>query len=244
MLHDKGRLRAPFLLCLGKILAKLPFDPASMILEYTGREKALPPERLEINWIRSRFANPPEWQPEVRSDSRLPASLATEEPTPASVLIPIVAREQGAVMLMTRRTDHLHDHPGQVSFPGGRTEESDASSIETALRETEEEIGLHRRHVDVIGALPDYITASGYRVTPVVSIIQPPFGLKPDSFEVAEVFEVPLSFLMSGMNYQRLQADFPRGWGRRSFYAIPYEQYFIWGATAAMLRNLFHFLRA
>ncbi len=223
-------------------MAKFPFDPASMVLEYTGGENPIHSERLSPEWIRSRFANPPEWQPEVRSDSRL--LTITEPPTPASVLIPIVVRDQGAVMLLTRRSEHLHDHPGQVSFPGGRTEENDVSPAETALREAEEEIGLHRQHVDVIGALPEYITASNYRVTPIVSIVRPPFGLKPDPFEVAEVFEVPLSFLMNGTNYQRIQADFPRGLGRRSFYAIPYEQHFIWGATAAMLRNLFHFLRA
>ncbi|MEA5096976.1 MAG: CoA pyrophosphatase [Burkholderiaceae bacterium] len=223
-------------------MATYPFDPSSMVLEYTGGEHPLHSERLSADWIRSRFANPPEWQPEIRSDNRLPVTV--EQPTPASVLIPIVARDQGAVMLLTRRTEHLHDHPGQVSFPGGRKEESDASAVETALREAEEEIGLHRRHVDIIGALPEYITSSNYRVTPIVSIVQPSFGLKPDPFEVAEVFEVPLSFLMTGTNYQRLHADFPRGLGRRSFYAIPYEQHFIWGATAAMLRNLFHFLRA
>lgn len=223
-------------------MAKFPFDPASMVLDYTGGEAALQTERLSVDWIRSRFAEPPEWRPEVRSDSRTPAIV--REPAPASVLVPLVVRDEGTAMLLTRRTEHLHDHPGQVSFPGGRTEEGDASAVETALREAEEEIGLHRRHVDVIGELPEYVTASNYRVTPVVSIIHPPFDVKPDPFEVAEVFEVPLAFLMNGVNHRRYTAEFSRGWGKRSFYAIPYGDYFIWGATAGMLRNLFHFLRA
>lgn len=238
----KGAQRRPFVFVSGEFLATLLFDPSSAVIESIGGEAAVHPERLAPDWIRSRFANPPEWQPEVRVEKRL--QTAFDPPTPASVLIPIVVREGGLSMLLTRRTDHLHDHPGQVSFPGGRVEESDASAIDTALRETEEEIGLHRRHVDVIGVLPEYITATGYRVTPIVSIVHPPFGLEPDPYEVAEVFEVPLSFLMDGMNHQRIVAEFPRGMENRSFYAIPYEQYFIWGATAGMLRNLFHFLRA
>ncbi len=147
-------------------------------------------------------------------------------------------------MLFTQRTAHLTDHAGQVSFPGGRAEESDASPIETALRETEEEVGLHRRHVDVLGVLPEYFTVTGYRVTPVVSLVQPPFDLQADPFEVAEIFEVPLAFLMDGRHHQRRTVTVPSGVGRRTFYAIQYDRFFIWGATAGMLRNLFHFLRA
>jgi 8-oxo-dGTP pyrophosphatase MutT (NUDIX family) len=118
----------------------------------------------------------------------------------------------------------------------------DASPIETALRETEEEIGLDRSHIDVIGTLPEYHTGTGFRVTPVVAIVQPPFEMRADPFEVAEIFEVPLSFLMNGMHHQRRTADFVTG--PRTFYVMPYERFFIWGATAGMLRNLFHFLRA
>lgn len=223
-------------------LVKLPFDPSTMVLEYTGSEGVVQSERLAVEWIRARFIEPPAWEPEMRADSR--TAVTIERTLPASVLIPIVEREAGATMLLTRRTDHLHDHPGQISFPGGRADEGDATAIETALREAEEEISLNRRHIDVIGSLPEYVTASGYRVTPVVSIVHPPFRVQADPFEVAEVFEVPLAFLMNAANHRRLTADFPLSWGRRSFYAIPYEQYFIWGATAGMLRNLFHFLRA
>ena len=223
-------------------MSKFPFDPASMVLEYAGTEDAIEPKRLTSDWIRSRFTDPPAWVPEVRLEKQL--MTAHNPPSPASVLVPLVAREDGLHMLLTKRTDHLHDHPGQVSFPGGRMEDSDRTPIDTALRETEEEIGLHRQHVDIIGALPEYLTGTGYRVTPIVSIVQPPFDLTPDPFEVAQIFEVPLPYLMDGVNHRRMHADFPNGLGRRSFYAIPYENHLIWGATAGMLRNLFHFLRA
>ncbi|HWW68634.1 MAG TPA: CoA pyrophosphatase, partial [Duganella sp.] len=163
-------------------------------------------------------------------------------PTPAAVLIPLVLRENGLTILLTQRNPDLTDHPGQVSFPGGRAEAYDADAVDTALRESEEEIGLARAHVDIIGTMPDYYTGTGYRVTPVVGLIAPPFELQPDPSEVAEIFEVPLAFLMDGMNHQRLSAQLPSG--RRSFYAMPYGEYYIWGATAGMLRNLFHFLRA
>ena len=147
-------------------------------------------------------------------------------------------------MLLTQRTAHLTDHAGQISFPGGRAEAEDASAIDTALRETEEEIGLARSHVETIGTLPEYLTGTGYQVTPVVALVTPPFVLTPDDNEVAEVFEVPLAFLMDGANHQRLSFELPEGAGRRTFYAMPYQRFFIWGATAGMLRNLFHFLRA
>lgn len=223
-------------------MSKLVFDPQIAPVASIAGELAVPSEHLATQWLRERFARPPHWQPEVMHEhdpqlQRLPLR-------PASVLIPLVAREEGMTLLLTQRTAHLHDHAGQISFPGGRAENIDASAIETALRETEEEIGIHRSHLDVLGTLPHYCTVTGYLVTPVVSIVTPPFDLKADPFEVAEVFEVPLSFLMDGMHHQRRTAEFPSGLGRRTFYAMPYERFFIWGATAGMLRNLFHFLRA
>ena len=170
--------------------------------------------------------------------------LVPANPARAAVLVPLVERPEGLQVLLTQRASHLKNHPGQISFPGGRAEEVDASAIETALRETEEEIGLDRRHIEIVGTLPDYVTGTGYRVTPVVALITPPFELTPDANEVAEIFEVPLAFLMDAANHRRLSFDLPEGAGRRSFYAMPYERFFIWGATAGMLRNLFHFLRA
>lgn len=152
---------------------------------------------------------------------------------PAAVLIPLVQRATGLTVLLTQRTDHLIHHGGQISFPGGRVEHHDANPIETALRETEEEIGLHRRHVDVVGLLDTYQTVTGFSITPVVSFIEPVFQLDPDPFEVAEVFEVPFSFTLDARNHQyreKLYKGQPRG-----FYVIPYENRYIWGATAAML---------
>lgn len=166
-------------------------------------------------------------------DSELPASALT----PAAVLFPIVQRPEGNTVLLTQRTAHLKDHPGQISFPGGRVEANDASPLDTALRETEEEIGLARRHVDVLGYLPEYRTGTGFRVTPVVAAVHAPFDLTPDPFEVAEVFEVPLGFLLDEANHQRHALHY-RG-ALRNFYAMPYGDYFIWGATAGMIRALF-----
>ncbi|HEU4777726.1 MAG TPA: CoA pyrophosphatase [Telluria sp.] len=221
-------------------MAKIPFDPEQLPIDAVGAEGALDPDRLLAAWLRTRFANPPEWEGEA-PESPL---LRRDSITAASVLIPLVEREEGLSMLLTQRTAHLTDHAGQISFPGGRAEDYDDSAIDTALREAEEEIGLHRRHVDVLGTLPDYVTGTGYRVTPVVALVRPPFELTPDPNEVAEIFEVPLAFLMNAANHRRLSFDLPEGAGRRSFYAMPYERFFIWGATAGMLRNLFHFLRA
>ncbi len=222
-------------------MSKLAFDPQKIPVDALAGEAALLPERLQADWLRARFASPAPWDPE-KSDESLYSRR--DEPTPASVLIPLVQRDAGLALLLTQRTAHLNDHAGQISFPGGRAEEEDADAIETALRETQEEIGLHRRHIEVIGTLPDYFTGTGYRVTPVVALVTPPFELKADTFEVAEIFEVPLAFLMDGMNHQRMAIDLPEGAGRRTFYAMPYKHFFIWGATAGMLRNLFHFLRA
>lgn len=221
-------------------MSKIPFDPEQLPVDSVATEGALAPERLLAAWLRARFANPPEWRPEALEEALLRRSGITA----ASVLIPLVQRAEGLSMLLTQRTAHLTDHAGQISFPGGRAEDFDASAIDTALRETEEEIGLDRRHIEIVGVLPDYVTGTGYRVTPVVGLVTPPFELTPDANEVAEIFEVPLAFLMDAANHRRLSFELPEGAGRRSFYAMPYERFFIWGATAGMLRNLFHFLRA
>lgn len=159
---------------------------------------------------------------------------------PAAVLVPLVERTGGFSVLLTRRTDHLHDHPGQIAFPGGRSEETDESAIMTALRETEEEIGLARRHVDVLGELPRYHTGTGFAVTPVVGLVNAPFELEPDPFEVAEIFEVPLEFLLDPDNHKRHSLEI-RG-SVREFWAMPFGDYFIWGATAGMLVSLYRFL--
>jgi 8-oxo-dGTP pyrophosphatase MutT (NUDIX family) len=161
--------------------------------------------------------------------------------TPAATLVPIIDRPGGRTMLFTQRTAHLHDHPGQVSFPGGRMEAGDESPLATALRETEEEIGLAREFVRVGGYLDAYATGTGFLVTPVVGLVTPGFSLALDTFEVAEVFEVPLAFLLEARNYRREQLQVRTG--KRWFYVIEYEQRYIWGATAGMLMNLYEKLR-
>lgn len=156
--------------------------------------------------------------------------------TPAAVLMPVIERPEGLTVLFTQRTAHLSDHAGQVSFPGGRCEVTDASPVFTALRETEEEIGLDPESIEILGILPEYRTGTGFSVTPVVGLVHPPFELALDSFEVAEVFETPLAFLLDPANHQRHSMEI--GGVLRHYYAMPYEGYFIWGATAGMLVSL------
>ena len=172
-----------------------------------------------------------------RGDHALNLDMMPDLPLKAAaVLVPLIERPDGLTVLFTQRTAHLRDHAGQISFPGGRVEADDASPLHTALRETEEEIGLAREHLEVLGYLPEYRTGTGFRVTPVVALVRPPFELALDSFEVAEAFEVPLSFLLDPANHQRHSLHY-RG-ALRQFFAMPYGDYFIWGATAGMIRSL------
>jgi 8-oxo-dGTP pyrophosphatase MutT (NUDIX family) len=191
-------------------------------------------------WLRSRFAAGRTVAPMTSGDGHLWRS--PQEIRPAAVLVPVVSREDGLTVLFTRRTAHLHDHAGQISFPGGRAEPGDKSSADTALRETEEEIGLDADRVELLGELPEYITVTGYRVTPVVGLVIPPVDLRPDEFEVAEVFEVPLAILIDPTNHQRNSVVSENG--ARQYYALPYQRHYIWGATAGMLMNFYSFLTA
>jgi 8-oxo-dGTP pyrophosphatase MutT (NUDIX family) len=163
-------------------------------------------------------------------------------PVPAAVLVPLVDRPDGLTLLFTQRTAHLHDHAGQISFPGGRVDENDVDRIATALREAQEETGLNPSHVHIIGQLPDYDIPTGFRVTPVVGWVEPPFELKPDPFEVADVFEVPLHFFLDPANHRR-HSDVREG-RTRHYYSMPYGNRNIWGATAGMLYSLFQILTA
>ena len=157
--------------------------------------------------------------------------------SPAAVLVPLVEHASGLTVLLTRRTDHLKHHAGQVSFPGGRVEAHDRGPVDTALRETEEEIGLRRDRVEVAGYLDGYETGTGFHITPVVGFVQPGFTLKLDSFEVAEAFEVPLEFIFDPANHKR-HSRMQNGRERR-YFAMPYGDFYIWGATAGMLINLY-----
>jgi 8-oxo-dGTP pyrophosphatase MutT (NUDIX family) len=159
----------------------------------------------------------------------------------AAVLIPLVMRPEGLRVMLTQRTAHLTNHAGQISFPGGRAEAEDATPVDTALREALEETGLPASYVEVLGSMPEYGTTSGFTVTPVVGLVKPGFVLEPDASEVAEVFETPMEFLMNPVNHRLYDFVLPDGYVRH-YFAMSWEQHFIWGATAGMLRNLYRTL--
>ena len=202
---------------------------------------AVPAAALTAEAIRARMAALSVWKPEFAGDG---GQFPGREPADAAVLIPLVQRAEGFTLLLTRRTDHLRAHAGQISFPGGRVEPGDEGAVDTALRETEEEIGLALRHIEVIGQLPVYATVTAYQVTPVIGLVDPAFTLTLDSFEVAEAFEVPLAFLMNPAHHRHHRFEFAGA--ERRFLSMPWQgperEYFIWGATAAMLRNLYRLL--
>ncbi|HEY1131940.1 MAG TPA: CoA pyrophosphatase [Roseateles sp.] len=202
---------------------------------------AVPPEALTATAVRNRLQALSGWTPEFAGDGGL---FTDRSPAGAAVLVPLVQHEAGLNLLLTRRTDHLRDHAGQISFPGGRVEPEDDGPVATALRETEEEIGLTRRYIEVIGQLPVYSTVTAFQVTPVVALVEPGFTLRLDDFEVAEAFEVPLAWLMDPAHHRHHRFEFA-GTERR-FLSMPWQgperEYFIWGATAAMLRNLYRLL--
>jgi 8-oxo-dGTP pyrophosphatase MutT (NUDIX family) len=224
-------------------LSKLPnFDPR--MVPVIGVDAHLPPvprERLQADELRQRFAAPPDWQPEVRAEPR----FTQRTPAPAAVLLPLVARPE-PTLLLTQRTSHLANHSGQIAFPGGKVDAGDADVIDAALREAEEEVGLTRDFVQVLGTLPIYTTGTAFIITPVVAWVQPGFTLVPNEGEVADVFEVPLSFLLNPAHHRRHAFEFEGV--RREWFSMPYQdgetERYIWGATAGMLRNFYRFLAA
>lgn len=191
--------------------------------------------------LRARFAHPPQWQPEVRKEAR----FAPRTPAHAAVLVPLVLREELTVLL-TQRTEQLSTHSGQVAFPGGRQDPEDADATATALREAQEEVGLDPGQVEVLGSLPVYETGTAFMVTPVVALVQPDAALHPNPYEVADVFEVPLRFLLDPAHHQRHRLHW-QGL-EREWFSMPYldagRERYIWGATAGMLRNFYRFMVA
>jgi len=184
------------------------------------------------DWIRQRLAG-------FAFDGRagdIPWRVAGAKQRPAAVLVPLVWHEAGPTVLLTRRTESLSTHAGQVSFPGGKVDEGDSSVIAAALREAEEEIGLTQEQVVVLGTLPQYVTITDFVVTPVVAMLQPPLQLRPEPGEVAEVFEVPLTLALDGRQYEK--HSYVRDGVQGQYLAMQWQHYTIWGATAAMLRLL------
>jgi len=162
--------------------------------------------------------------------------VRTENLTEAAVLIPIVERNNGLKVILTKRSNNLKQHPGQVSFPGGKSEKTDKSLVATALRETKEEIGINNKNVEILGQLSKHVTITGFKITPFIGKIKTGFSTKIQTSEVSEIFEVPLSYLSNPKNF-RVESVKWKG-KKRFFYSIPYGPYYIWGATARILKNL------
>ena len=224
-------------------LSKLPnFDPREVpVVGVDAHLPPVPPTQLRPDALRRRFAQPPAWEQELRSEPR----FTDRQPAHAAVLVPIVMRERPMVLL-TERTAHMTTHSGQVAFPGGKRDDTDIDSADTALREAHEEIGLDRGLAEVLGDLPTYTTGTMFIVTPVIALVQPDYRLTLNPHEVADAFEVPLDFLMDPANHRRHAIEFSGA--RREWFSMPYAdggtERFIWGATAGMLRNFYRFLAA
>ena len=226
------------------------FDPRSIpVLGVDAHLSGVPAQALTPQALRQRFRHPPIWTPEHSVEKR----FSNREPALAAVLLPLVMRDE-LTLLLTQRADNMSTHSGQVALPGGRTDATDHDAVDTALREAHEEIGLGREHVEVLGILPTYVTGTAFIITPVVALVQPGFSLQANPAEVADIFEVPLRYLMNPAHHQRHEYEFDGN--IRQWLSMPYtgpvdstdstdsKERYIWGATAGMLRNLYRFLIA
>jgi 8-oxo-dGTP pyrophosphatase MutT (NUDIX family) len=218
------------------------FDPRLVAVSHVDTQLlAVSLEAMQPQALRQRFASPPAWQPELVAEKK----FADRQPMLAAVLIPIIMRAEPTVLL-TLRASHLSTHSGQIAFPGGKVDASDADAVAAAIREAQEEVGLLPSALEVLGQLPEYLTGSVFHVTPVVALVRPELSLVPNPNEVADMFEVPLAFLMNPANHHHHQVELQGV--HREWLSIPYHdgvtERFIWGATAGMLRNLYRFLLA
>jgi 8-oxo-dGTP pyrophosphatase MutT (NUDIX family) len=226
-----------------RALLRPGFDPAAQAwVPVNDTSAAIPLCLLTPERVRRSLGRPEVWSQDFSREIDVPYPGRQDSLVPAAVLIALVSRPQEISILLTQRAAHLYDHAGQISFPGGCIEAQDRSPVAAALREAQEEIGLPANDVEVLGSMPSYLTATGFSIVPVVSLVQPNFTMTPDAFEVAAVFEVPLAFITDPANHRLYQLELPDG-QQRQYYAMSWGEYFIWGATAGMLRNLYHLLR-
>ncbi|EYC51807.1 DNA mismatch repair protein MutT [Hylemonella gracilis str. Niagara R] len=231
-------------------LSRIPnFDPRAVPVR--GVDRHLPPvpaERLTPEALRRRFLAPPAWQPEVRAEPR----FVERQPASAAVLVPLVMRPE-PTLLLTQRTAQMRNHSAQIAFPGGRVDAMDADAADAALREAQEEVGLARDQIEVLGTLPTYTTGTAFVITPVVALVRPGYTLKTNPVEVADAFEVPLAFLLNPAHHRRHALEFEGV--AREWFSMPWPdaeeavaqgltERFIWGATAGMLRNFYRFMVA
>jgi len=226
--------------------SRLPpgFVPETQPVVPTPPLAGLKPDTLALDFIRHAFAQPSSWRVEPLFSQAFAASIQhLPDTTRAAVFMPLVQRSDGLHMLFTRRSAHLSHHPGQVSFPGGRIDPQDADAVAAAIRETHEEVGIAPQYAQALGTQPDLLTGTRFVVTPVVGTLREGFQIRPNHDEVAEVFEVPLSVLMDSANY-RLHRVTSDAQNFRLYFSITWRSHFIWGATAALLRNFHRFLLA
>jgi 8-oxo-dGTP pyrophosphatase MutT (NUDIX family) len=220
------------------------FDPQSQPIVASAPLQPLARPALQLDFICSAFGCTVDWQVEpIFSDSFRLEVQKYAGIRQAAVFVPLVQRPDGLHVVFTRRASHLYDHAGQISFPGGRIEASDSDAVAAALRETQEEIGVDPKYIQLIGTQPSFLTSTGFAMKPVIGALLPGFIITPDTAEVAEVFEVPLSVLMDPAQHRLHEAELPGG-GHRFYFSITWKSYFIWGATAALVRNLYHYLSA
>lgn len=220
------------------------FDPTAQPVVPSASLPELATATLQLPFIRQAFANPVPWQVEPVFTGHFDLDVSQRRDiTPAAVFIPLVQRPDGLHVMLTRRAAHLFKHAGQICFPGGRIEPTDADYVEAALRETWEEVGVEPRYVELLGTQPSFLTSTRYTMKPVIGYLRPGYRLMPDRSEVAEVFEVPLASLLSPALH-RLHEIRPENGPVRHFFSVSWGDYFIWGATAALIRNLYHYLAA
>ncbi|MFC3339344.1 CoA pyrophosphatase [Paracandidimonas soli] len=225
-------------------LTRPGFDPRLQPVVPLSPGTILPQDALSEDFIRRAFRQGGSWQVEPLLAELFDAhGLRQPGLVHAAVFMPLVQRLDGLHVLFTRRATHLSDHAGQISFPGGRIEASDRDPIAAAIRETQEEVGIDPVYLDFIGTQPSMLTSTGFTMTPIVGAIRPGFSMRPDPSEVAEVFEVPLSVLMDPARHSLHRAALPDGTDRL-YFSMLWEEHFIWGATAALIRNFYRFLQA